>query len=144
MKSISIIVTKEDAERSVRFYRLWTIIFLLLTIFSIFIGNIIPNFFFYIIGLFLALVPLYLNYKDLKTRRKIVSKTTTDLNSIKNSLLYLKIVSIFWLILAGSILVIIIIAQSEMVIGFLFLFMFILTQFYRRMKLFSHYLRKKR
>ena len=144
MKRISLVVTKEDLKQSVRFYQLWTIIFLLLAIFSIFIGNIIPNFFFYIVGLFLALVQLYLDYKGLKTRGKIVSKTTTDVNSIKNSLLYLKIVFIFWLIVAGSILVIIIIAQSEMVIGFLFFFMFILTQFYRRMKLFSFYLRKKR
>jgi len=137
-------VTREDIKKNVRFFKIWTIIFILLIIFSIFIGNMPSNFIYYIVGLFLSSSYWYFNYKSLKTKGNIISKTITDINSVKNSLLYSKIVLIFWIIFIGSFLIILTIGKSEMIIGTFFFFIFFLILLYRRIKFFSNYLRKKR
>ena len=144
MKNISVIVTKEDVKKNVRLFKIWTTIFILLIIFSTFIGNIAPNFTFYIVGLFLSSTYWYFNHKSLKAKGNTISKTIIDVNSIKNSLLYSKIILIFWIIFVGSFLVILTIEKSEMIMGTFFVFIFLLILLYRRIKFLSNYLIKKR
>jgi hypothetical protein len=143
MKNITITITREDVKKSVTFFKFWAILFILLIIFSVITQNILSNFIYYIVGLFLSLVPWYLDQKSLKMKGNIISKNVTDINSVKNSLLYFKITFIFWLIFVGLIFIILIISRPEMVIGTFFFFVFILILIYKRIKLFSNYLRKR-
>jgi uncharacterized membrane protein len=143
MKNITITITREDVKKSVTFFKFWAILFILLIIFSVITQNILSNFIYYIVGLFLSLVPWHLNQKSLKMKGNIISKNVTDINSVKNSLLYFKITFIFWLIFVGLIFIILIISRPEMVIGTFFFFVFILILIYKRIKLFSNYLRKR-
>jgi uncharacterized membrane protein len=144
MKTLTIIVTKKDAEKTVRFYQFWVGIFILVIVYGIFTGNVVSYFSYCFIGLLLALIFWYFNDKGLKTKGNIASKTITDVDNFKNSLLYCKVFFVFWLICFGSILFILTIRIDNLNIGFLSFFIFVLSVFYRRIKILSSFLKKNR
>jgi len=143
MKNISIILTRLDVKKNIRFYELWIIIFILLLITSTFTRNAVSNFIFSVLPLFVALIGLYVNRRFLKEEGNVVSRTVTDVTNIKNALLIDKIMLIFYLILMGLLLVVGLIEKSDDVIGILFFFLFILSIFYKRVKATSSYLRNE-
>jgi len=143
MKSVSIITTREDVKRNIKFYKIWIAIFILLIIVSPFTNKAASNFFFCALSLFLASIGLYVNKKYLKPKDKIVSKTITDINNIKNALLVDKIMLIFYLVIMGIFIISGIIARSDDVIGILFFFIFVLSVLYKKIKITSSYTKNK-
>jgi hypothetical protein len=143
MKSVSIILTREDVKRNMRFYEIWILIFVLLLITSTFTRNAVSNFIFSIMPLFVASIGFFINKRYLKEKGKVISRTVTDMINIKNSLLVDKIMIVFYLVLMGLLVVIGMIEKSDDIIGVSFFFVFILSVFYKRVKAMSYYTKNR-
>jgi Ca2+/Na+ antiporter len=95
------------------------------------------------LALFLASIGFFVNRRYLKVKGSVVSKTVTDVDNIKNSLLIDKIMLAFYLVLMGLFVIVGAIEKSDDIIGILFLYVFILYIFYKRVKSNSSYIKNK-
>jgi hypothetical protein len=143
MKTVSIIMTREEVKRGTNYLKFWVVLFILAVILSIFTESP-QNLFPLIVGFFLALITWYSNHRYSKIKGNIVSKSVIDINSLKNSLLLIKLLITFYLIFFGFITIIFMIGDFKNSIGLLLLLLFILFVFFRRKKLLSKYIKKKK
>jgi len=137
MKTVTIILTKKDAKKNLRFYQFWTLLFILLLIVGLYY-DFIYTIGFSIVGLILGLIFLYFNHRYLKTKGNIVSKSITDINSVRNTLLYYKIFIIFWFI----VIILLFLNGFDGILSSV-VFIFAIIMFYRRLKFTSSFLKKK-
>lgn len=141
MKNITITTTREDVKKAVSYFRLWAILFILIIVLNVFLGTPATSVLL-ILGLFLSLIGWYSNTKLLRTKGNVLSKTVMDINTVKTSLMYEKIVSVFILLFIGFIIFISAIADYQTIIGYLTFFVFVLFNFYIRKKRLSKFIKK--
>ena len=138
MKTVTIILTKKDARKSLRFYQFWTLLFVLLFVIGIYY-NFSYTIAFSIVGFIISVIFSYFNHRYLKTKGKTVSKSIIDINSVRNSLLYYKIFIAFWFI---TMILLFFTGFDGILASTLFIFAIIV--FYRRLKFTSSFLKKKK
>jgi hypothetical protein len=141
MKNITVTVTKKDIKKSMMFYKLWTVVFALLIIASVFLKNVV--FIYHFAGMFLALVYWYLNNKHLKAKGETISKVKVSEESLKTSLWIFNGAFAIWIIFSYVIFSMVIATMQAMLIDTFFFFIFVILILYRKIITYIKYLNKK-
>jgi hypothetical protein len=141
MKSVSIIVTREELKESQELIKFWVALFVVSIMLSLvirFFDTILLS----VSGLFFSLLSWLSNTKYLATRGKVVSKNVVDINSAKNSLMVLNIMNAFWIVFFGVLSLLFIIVDYRNALGFLPIFAFMAYITIRRKNLIARSLKK--
>lgn len=142
MKTITMKIKRKRFLNSKKYLQVWILIFIIGFIYGILPGNS-PSVLCLFIGLPITLILYYINNKTLKKRGNVLSEIVVDKNTVKNTFLYLKIVFVFFLLISGFIFVGNLISTHAMNIDFLLIFIFILSNIYRKLRFYSSFIKNK-
>ncbi|MFH1229488.1 MAG: hypothetical protein V1678_03630 [Candidatus Aenigmatarchaeota archaeon] len=141
MKTVSIILTKEDVKKSRARLTFWIVAFLLSLVLLFLIGPL-ELFMFPVVGLFFSLLSWYSNGKYLKQRGNIITKNTAYVNAVKNDLFVIRVITVFWTIVFGVLMLLYAIVNYRSLIAFLPFLVFFFLIFQNRKILLSRALKK--
>lgn len=143
MKNVTVTIKKDDIEPLLTVNKVFAGLFVLIIIYYTFNGSKPGYYFTPILGVVVSLISIYSNNKALKIKGSVVSKTTTDIDVVKRSILANRIFFVFFIILLGFIDFILLIADIDYFIGMLTISVLVLYGIHVRTKMLSKSLKRK-